>query len=229
MQAVDFRIITIGALAAHPLWDEKADVRTGYATTTLVICEDCNILVNPSLPAQILFARLSERTKISPAEIDKVFVTTFSIEHYRGISLFENAKWLIHEPEQLAASAALDDQLQRAREGGDGDLIKTVSDHIELLNRCEVAGDKLAPGVDLFPLPGLSPGTCGLLLSQPTSTILVCGDAVATLEHLQQGKVLPNCMDVEQAQESFKEAIEIADVLILGRDNVNFNPLRRMM
>jgi hypothetical protein len=32
--------------------------------------------------------------------------------------------------------------------------------------------------------------------------------------------VLPECWNREQAIESFKEAIEIADVLIPGRDNV---------
>ena len=57
--------------------------------------------------------------------------------------------------------------------------------------------------------------------------MLVCGDAVATQEHLEQGKVLPYCHDVEQAQQSFAEAIEIADLLIPGRDNISLNPLRQ--
>ena len=30
------RIISIGTLAAHPLWEERNDVRTGHATTTLI-------------------------------------------------------------------------------------------------------------------------------------------------------------------------------------------------
>ena len=41
--------------------------------------------------------------------------------------------------------------------------------------------------------------------------------------------MLPSCIDVEQAGESFREAIEIADVIIPGRDNVLLNPLRKMM
>ena len=55
------------------------------------------------------------------------------------------------------------------------------------------------------------------------------GISVATIEHLQQGKVLPTCLDVETSQDSFREAVEIADVLIPGRDNVVLNPLRKMM
>ena len=62
----------------------------------------------------------------------------------------------------------------------------------------------------------------------PTRTVLIAGDAVATIEHLEQGKVLPHCVNLAQAQESFKEAIEIADVIIPGRDNIVLNPLRRI-
>ncbi len=57
--------------------------------------------------------------------------------------------------------------------------------------------------------------------------MLICGDAIATSEHLEKGKVLPNCHNVEHAQSSFTEAIEIADVFILGRDNIIVNPLRK--
>ena len=49
----------------------------------------------------------------------------------------------------------------------------------------------------------------------PQQTVLVCGDAVATSEHLEQGQVLASSWNREQALESFKEAIEIADVLVL--------------
>ena len=35
-----------------------------------------------------------------------------------------------------------------------------------------------------------------------------------------RGKVLPGCHDLEKAHDSFKEAIEIADVIIPGRDNI---------
>ena len=55
---------------------------------------------------------------------------------------------------------------------------------------------------------------------------MICGDAIATIEHPKAGKVLLDCVDIEQAQESFREAVEIADVLVLGRDNVVMNPRR---
>lgn len=229
MATPSYRIISIGALSAHPLWEERGDVRTGHTTTTLITAGDTRLLVNPGLPGQALLARLSERSRVKREEITHVFLTTFTVEHYRSLPLFENAKWLVHEPERDAAKRALDEQLARAKEARDQDLVGTVQQHVDLLDRCRDAPDSPADGVDLFPLPGLSPGTCGLLLPLPSSTVLVCGDAIPTVEHLEEGKVLPNCMDVEQAQESFREAIEIADLLVPGRDNITANPVRQLM
>jgi glyoxylase-like metal-dependent hydrolase (beta-lactamase superfamily II) len=97
---------------------------------------------------------------------------------------------------------------------------------VAVLQNCKPAPDSLAQGVDLFPLPGVTPGLTGLIVSETNSTTLIVGDAIATVEHLERGSVLKNCYDYEKAQESFREAIEIADVLILGRDNLTINPTR---
>jgi glyoxylase-like metal-dependent hydrolase (beta-lactamase superfamily II) len=229
MSSPSFRVISIGTLAAHPLWDEKAEVRTGHATTTLIDTGEHRVLVDPGLPPRALEARLSERSRIRPADITHVFISAFTIDHYRGLSLFERARWVVHEPELHAARAAFNEQLDRAEESGDAELTQTVRGHMNLLERCHVPEDHLVPGVDLFPLPGVTPGNCGLLLPMPASTVVITGDAIPTLEHLEQGKVLPSSADVNQAQESFREAIEIADLLVLGRDNLTPNPLRQMM
>lgn len=228
MQTIEYRIISIGTLAAHPLWEEKGEVRTSHPTTTLISAGDRHILVNPGLPAAILGARMGERTNIRPDQITHVFLTALSQDHYRALPAFEGAEWYAYETEGIAALAGLRDQLQRAEDGGDQELVQTVRNHIEIIRRCRAAEDSIVQGVDLFPLPGVTPGTCGLLLALPRQTVLIAGDAVATMEHLQQGKVLPHCASVEQAQESFREAIEIADVIIPGRDNMVFNPLRMM-
>ena len=226
MQNIDYRIISIGTLASHPLWNDPAEARTGHSTTTLICAGEARVLVDPGLPAQALVARLSERTNVKPHEITHVFLTALTQDHYRALPVFDHAPWLVFEAEREAALHGLNDQLERAKEAGDADLASTVRQYIELVERCRPAEDRLVEGVDLFPLPGVTPGTCGLLLPLPRRTVLVCGDAVATVEHLQEGKVLPHSADIEQAQESFKEAVEIADVLILGRDNIVMNPLR---
>ncbi len=227
--SVSYRVISIGTLAAHPLWNERADSRSGHATTTLITTDDANILVDPSLPAQALLARLDERSNTKPQQITHVFLTSADTLHRRALGAFPNATWLAHEPELAALGATLALQIQDSQDSGDTDLTSLLQQDQEILNNCQGAEDSSADGVDLFPLPGATVGCCGLLLPMPRLTVLICGDAVATFEHLEQGKVLPDCHDIEQAQASFTEAVEIADLLVLGRDNIAMNPLRGSM
>jgi hypothetical protein len=60
----------------------------------------------------------------------------------------------------------------------------------------------------------------GLLLPGVGATTLIAGDAIPTAEHLSAGQVFTPCFDLEAARESFQEAIEIADWVVCGRDNI---------
>lgn len=174
-----------------------------------------------------MLARLGERSPVRADEITDIFLTTAALDHRRAIAAFPEARWLAGQTELATEKADLVRRHAEAHDGGDDELAELLDHELEILGRCRPAPDRLYTGVDLFPLPGVTPGSCGLLLSLPRATVLVCGDAVATQEHLEQGKVLPTCHDVEQARESFAEAIEIADLLIPGRDNIAINPLRQ--
>jgi glyoxylase-like metal-dependent hydrolase (beta-lactamase superfamily II) len=222
-----YRVISIGAMSAHPLWNEKGDVRAAHATTTLVTSGDATILVDPSLPANVLEPRLSERANLKLKDITHVFLTSFHPLRRRALTAIEDAEWLLSEAEREAIGISLVTSLKEAHDAADEDLVRTIGHEVAILQRCKAAPDSIAPAVDLFPLPGVSPGACGLILSLTGSTVLICGDAIPTIEHLEQGKVLPQCHDVEQAGASFREAIEVADLLVLGRDNVVLNPVRR--
>jgi glyoxylase-like metal-dependent hydrolase (beta-lactamase superfamily II) len=225
--AASLKIISIGAMSAHPLWNEKGDVRAAHTTTSLVVSGDAVILVDPSLPPQILLPRLSERTGKGAESITHVFLTSFHPLRRRGLAAFANATVWIGELEQEGVRAQLREKLEQARAEKDAELTRMLRDELEILNACEVAPDQLAEGVDLFPLPGVSIGSSGLLLPTPATTILIAGDAVATSEHLEQGRVISPCFDIQQALESLKEAIEIADMIVPGRDNLINNPSRR--
>lgn len=228
MPEVDIRVISIGTLSAHPLWDERAPVRTGHATTTLIRTGDVVVLVDPGLPGRALAARLSERAGIGPEAVTHVFLTSFQPDTTRGLGVFEHAEWLVSEAEREGVGVPIAAQLQKfASDGADEEVVELLRREVAMLQRCRAAPDSLAPGVDLFPMNGVTPGTTGLLVSEPSRTTLIAGDAVATLEHLSAGKVLPTCVDVGGAKESFQEAVEIADWLVLGRDNLVANPLRR--
>lgn len=224
---LEYRIISIGALDAHPLRGERHAARTGHATTVLVRSGQTAILVDPGLPAPALAARLEERSGLRPADITHVFMTSFRPDVRRGLEAFDNASWLISEAERESVGVALIGEFKRAAETGEADLASALEKDIALLRRCEPAPDRLAPRVDLFPLPGVTPGLTGLVLAGPRHTTVVAGDAVPTEEHLAQGKVLPWAADVTRARESFAEVVEIADLVVLGRDNIVVNPTKR--
>ncbi len=221
---MDYRIISIGTLSANDLWHERTAVRTAHATTTLVRSQDRVIVIDPGLPPQVIAARLTERAGLEPTAVTDVFLTNFRPAHRWGLEAFSHAQWWVGDAERESIGPMLIEQFK----GEKNDQARGVlQKEIDLLQRCKPAADRLAPQVDLFPLPGFTPGTCGLILKHPSSTTLIAGDAVATVEHLEGGRVLKGCYDTAAARDSFLEAIEIADVLIPGHDNLIINPTRR--
>jgi glyoxylase-like metal-dependent hydrolase (beta-lactamase superfamily II) len=221
---MDWRIVSIGTLPSNPLWNETGPQRTGHATTTVIKSGSTILLVDPSLPPQMLNARLQERWGIDLSAITHVFLTSFDPDRRRSLSGLEHATWYMHEPEIQSAAIAINEELYQA--AGDDELEVLLEQHRDLLANFDVAPDKLCSGVDLFPIQGYTPGSCGLLLPTLKQTILICGDTVATSEHLAGAIVLATCANIEMAQESFKECVEIADVIVPGRDNVVLNPIR---
>jgi len=226
---MDLRVLSIGTLSYNTHWGEDRPVRTGHATSVLVRSGDRVIVVDPGLPPKAIAARLHERAGLRPDDVTQVFLTSFHPEHRAGIEAFPNADWLIHGTEREALGVPLATALKKAAESSeaDPDLLERAQREIAVLRRCKPAPDKLAESVDLFPLPGVTPGLCGLLCTSPRSTTLICGDAIPTADHLDRGTLLKPCADREAAEESFKEAVEIADLLVLGRDNIVVNPTRR--
>lgn len=230
---MDFRVLSIGAMAAHPLRGERSPQRTGHATTTLVRAGEAVIVVDPGLPGPMLAQRLDERAGLRPAHVTHVFLTSFRPDTCRGITAFERAAWFVSEVEREAVGVPIAHAaraLAQEDDPDDRDALAAARNELEqqvgVLHRCRPAPDRLAPGVDLFPLPGVTPGLTGLLLSEASRTTLICGDAVPTLEHLERGQAPASAANIEQARQSLAEALEIADLLILGRDNLTPNPAR---
>lgn len=222
---MEYRIISIGALSRHELWKEAGATRSAHSTCTLIRSEKQVILVDPGLPAQIIGARLEERAGIKLKDVTDVFLTNFRPSHRWGLPGLEHANWYISELEREAIGQHLVEQFQR--EEKESDAWEIIKRDIELLQKCKSAPDQLAKGVDLFPSYGFTPGTCGLLLAMPTHTVVVAGDAVATQEHLEQGRVLRGAYDAAAAKDSLFEIVEIADLIIPGHDNIQVNRSRR--
>lgn len=221
---MDYRVISIGALSINDLWKKQGPARTAHATTTLIRSGDKCILVDPALPAQVLVPRLAERSGLAPEDITDVFLTCFRPSHRYGLNAFPDAHWTISEHEREIVGRELLARFEQ--EEGDNEVRELLKREIAVLQKCGAAPQSLADQVDLFPSPGFTPGTCGLLLSHARSTTVIAGDAVPTIEHLEHGKVLKGCFDIEQAQASLKEVIEVADEIVPSHDNAFVNPLR---
>ncbi|MFO0859425.1 MAG: MBL fold metallo-hydrolase [Phycisphaerales bacterium] len=226
---MDWRIISIGTLPAHPLWGEKGQVRTGHATTSLVVSGKQRILVDPGLPDQIIAARLAERANLTPSQITDVFLTSFKSDCRRGIGAFEHASWWISEAEREGVGVPIAQRLKSLNLDDEEDRVlrDVLTRDVAVLQRCRPAPDRLADRVSLFPLHGVTPGLCGLLLEDARFTVLIAGDAVPTIEHLEKVQVLSGAVDANAARESFAEAIEVADLIIPGRDNLLVNPTKK--
>lgn len=232
---MDYRVISIGAMPFNPLWNERSAMRVGHSTCTLIRSQARVILVDPGLPDALMATKLDERCGLKPKDITDVFITSFVPDATRSLHLFEDARWLIHEQERevvgVQLATGLKDIMTRTdKQGGvrkDEALQGILHRSIQLLQRCQAAPDSLADRVDLFPLHGVTPGLCGLLLSGARHTTLIAGDAVPTGEHLEKGRVPQQAADVGQAKTSFEEAIEIADLIVCGRDNIVLNPTKR--
>ena len=210
--SVRLDIISIGTLARNLLWEEPGPRRTGHATTTLVRAGKRTIVVNPGLPAPALQARFNERLGGKIETVTDVFLTHIANDTIAGLELFEHAKWWVSEAERELFAKRVEREKENAK------VLR------ELLKRLTIAPDKLAPAVDLFPLPGFTAGTCGLLIAAPLSTTLIAGPAVATLDHFLAGQVLPEVAHLDQAKDSLKEVYEIADQVVPGYDNYFANP-----
>lgn len=223
-KALDYRVISIGTLSVNDLWDKPGPPRTAHATTTLIRSGKKRILVDPSLPAQVLVPRLAERSGLAPQDITDVFLTCFRPAHRYGLGAFPDANWYIGEQEREVVGRELLARFEH--EEGDEEVRALLKHEIAILQKCKAAPDSLADHVDLFPSFGYTPGTCGLLLSQSRMTTIIAGDAAPTIEHIEHGRVLKGCFDVEQAQESLKEILEVADEIIPGHDNIVLNPVR---
>jgi len=214
-----FDVINIGCLSRNRFWNEQQAKRAAHATCVLIRDESNTVLVDPSLPTELLNHRLDERAGLAADDIDCVFLTCFRPVHRRGLSLFDRADWLMGGGEIEAMRTHLEALTESARQRGEADD-PLVREELALLQRIRPAPDRITRSVHLFPAAGATPGTCGLLLARATATVVVAGDAVVSRDHYEHGQVLEQCFDLAQARTSLTELAEVADQVIPGHDNL---------
>jgi len=216
---MEYRVISIGTLSHNRLWNEAAPVRTAHATTTFVTEGQRRILVDPSLPAPALAARFQERTGRTLDEVTDVFCTTLRPVHRRAIEEIDQATWWVSEQELELYGRHLEGLAGSAERLGADDR-KTLAADRKLLERFRPAPQQFGEQVTVYPMAGPSPGSAGLLLTEPTCTLVVAGDAVVTREHLEAGQVWDGCWDTAAAVRTLQDLLELADAVICGHDNL---------
>jgi len=197
-------VVAIGDLAKNRYWNEKTPRREEYATATLVRSGKVTLLVDPGWPADVLRSALFYRVGLEPKAVTHVFLTHFDPAHRLGLALFPEAAWWMYDEEITYA---------------DAELPPDARDR-DVLERLKPVPEKLAPGVDLFPTFGHTPGHASLLVYTPTETAIVAGDAVLTRDHFEHADLGDPPWDLVKAKESFRDIVEIADVVVPGHDNL---------
>jgi glyoxylase-like metal-dependent hydrolase (beta-lactamase superfamily II) len=197
-------VLAIGNLAKNKYWNEKAPVRREYATAALVRSGDVVLVVDPGWPAEVLDSALHYRAGLAAKDVTHVFLTHFDAAHAMGVGLFEKAQWSMYDEEIRYADAELPaDAPARA-----------------ILARLQAAPEKFAPGVDLFPTFGHTPGHASVLVYTTVETTILSGDAVLTRDHFESGDLGEAPWDLQKAKVSFEDILEIADLIVPGHDNV---------
>ncbi len=223
--SVEYSVISIGALSKNRLWGESASLRTSHATTTAVFDEDKIILVDPSLPPQALGPVFNERTGKQLGDVTDVFCTTLRPVHRRSIMALPDANWWASQDEIESYRGKLADLLDSAGRLDPRETVNIEAD-LKLLESFRPAPETFTRQVTVYPMAGPTPGSAGLLLTPPTMSIIIAGDAVLTGEHVARGQVWQGCDDLEKALASLQDALEFADVIIPGHDNVCISPGR---
>ncbi len=150
------------------------------------------------------------RLDIAPTDIQSVYLSHFHYDHVLNADIFPNARLLVSMREwEYVQSGAF-------REAGDSfvptSLIPWAAGRVELFE----AGQNLLPGLVALPLPGHTPGLCGLLLERDKT--LLAGDGVKNGWEFTRRKPPPCFFSTRAALESYKRAAAAAKLIVPGHD-----------
>lgn len=201
-----WHIVTSGQLSRNKFWgeDEYGSHHPVLATSTVIQSDVGNILVDPSMEAEVMQKAVYDACGLKPEEINMIYSTHFHNDHWMGVEGFPNAEFYMAK-----------DDLESLRT-----LRDCVSEETaKVLDRARPADGELAEGFRLIPLPGHTKGLQGLLFQGPEGNILICGDAVMGYEYFQARQGYFYSYSPEQCAESIKRAGEIADIIIPGHGN----------
>jgi glyoxylase-like metal-dependent hydrolase (beta-lactamase superfamily II) len=192
-------VITIGNLSRNRYWGESEEkaLHSVICTTTVIAIDGHHMVVDPSLQdGKAMADELKRRTGLTPDNIDIVFVTHEHGDHHIGMPNFPNSKWLANS---LVANA--------------------INENEHYAKKVEPAGDKIYGTIDVVHAPGHTPGISGLRFDYRGLSVFVAGDAVATKDFWDEGRIYFKALDTEESLRSYKKIASLADIVVPGHDN----------
>lgn len=124
---------------------------------------------------------------INPDDVEIVINTHLHWDHCFNNSLFKNAKFYIQKKELEYALNPIDLH-KRAYEIIDGVEPPWLSVKNNII---EVDGEyDIKPGIRLIPLPGHTPGSQGVLITDKDSKYLLCGDCIDLYENWEGNEIV---------------------------------------
>lgn len=200
---VHWDIITIGNLSRNRYWGESEEhaLHSVICTCTVISGKDFNVIVDPSLEDdKAMSAELKRRRGLTLGDIDAVFVTHEHGDHHAGLENFHRAKWIA------------------------GSEVSSLLNKIEKYDgRVESAGSTIFDAIDVVPAPGHTPGSHGLRFDYRGLSIFVAGDAVATKDFWDEGRMYFKALDMAESKRTMQKISSTSDIVVPGHDNYFFH------
>ena len=192
-------VITLGNLSRNHYWGEGDDrgVRSAICTCTVIHGEGFRLIVDPSLAkAEQMTAELDRRTGLKLRDIDAVFVTHEHADHWFGLAHFPEARWLAAQ-----------------------DVAAALNKTHKLPKQVESATGKLFDAVEIIATPGHTLSHHSLRFDCDGVSVVVAGDAVATMDFWRDRRGYFNCVDFDLSARSMNAIAGLADIVVPGHDN----------
>jgi glyoxylase-like metal-dependent hydrolase (beta-lactamase superfamily II) len=204
MRNPTWRILHIGYLRRNSHGAEEVSDPAQECTCTLIETEKRRVLVDPGLDRpEKLETALQRYGGLRPEEIDTVFLTHFHHHHWRCLSLFPKAVWLMSRTEI---------RWWQHRGGTD-------ERELDVLARLVPIEEFPIEGIESLPTPGHTHGLTSLMFETREGIVIVAGDAVLTFDHFDEREPPKRCDDVRMARRSIDQIAKMADLVIPGHDN----------
>jgi glyoxylase-like metal-dependent hydrolase (beta-lactamase superfamily II) len=200
---IHWDVVTIGNLSRNRYWGESEEksLHSVICTTTVITGKNFHVVVDPSLAdTKAMAEELKRRTGLTPDDIDVAFVTHEHGDHHCGLPGFPKAKWL------ATAQAAAE-----------------INRTAKYQKNVEVVGSTIFDVIDVLTTPGHTPGTAGLRFDYKGLSVFVAGDAIATRDFWDEGRIYFKALDVEVAKQSYKKIASISNIIVPGHDNYFVN------